>query len=153
MWKTIWRGAIAGAAGTTALDITTYADMAWRGRPASETPSETVDRLGRLAGHPVPGTGEQRDNRLSGLGALTGLGTGVAIGVAAAAVRAAGARPPFWLGAALVTVGTMAATALPMTALKITDPRGWSAADWLSDAVPHLAYGLVVHGALTTLDP
>jgi hypothetical protein len=31
----------------------------------------------------------------------------------------------------------------PMTALGITDPRRWSPAAWISDVVPHLAYGLV----------
>jgi len=28
-----------------------------------------------------------------------------------------------------------------MAALGVTDPRRWDAADWLSDLVPHLAYG------------
>ena len=37
----------------------------------------------------------------------------------------------------------------PMTALGITDPRTWSATDWVSDLVPHLAYAAVV---TTTLD-
>jgi len=30
----------------------------------------------------------------------------------------------------------------PMVALGITDPRTWSADSWISDIVPHLAYGL-----------
>jgi len=30
-----------------------------------------------------------------------------------------------------------------MTALGLTDPREWSASDWASDVVPHLAYGAV----------
>ena len=37
----------------------------------------------------------------------------------------------------------------PMTVLGITDPRTWSAPDWVSDLVPHVAYGAVV---ATTLD-
>ena len=36
------RGAAAGAAGTTALNVVTYLDMAVRGRPASSTPERTV---------------------------------------------------------------------------------------------------------------
>jgi len=27
--------------------------------------------------------------------------------------------------------------------LRISDPRTWSRTDWISDAVPHLAYGAV----------
>ena len=36
-----------------------------------------------------------------------------------------------------------------MTVLGVTDPRTWSAVDWISDVVPHLAYGAVV---TTTMD-
>jgi uncharacterized membrane protein len=38
----------------------------------------------------------------------------------------------------------MAATDVPVAALGVSDPRGWSAADWAADAVPHLAYGAAV---------
>ncbi len=31
----------------------------------------------------------------------------------------------------------------PMTALGVTDPRTWSGSDWISDVVPHVAYGVV----------
>jgi hypothetical protein len=30
-----------------------------------------------------------------------------------------------------------------MAGLGVTNPRSWSTADWVSDVVPHLAYGLV----------
>jgi hypothetical protein len=30
-----------------------------------------------------------------------------------------------------------------MVALGLTDPRSWTAADWLSDVLPHIAYGAV----------
>jgi hypothetical protein len=36
-----------------------------------------------------------------------------------------------------------------MAVLGITDPRNWSTTEWLSDVVPHLAYGVVV---TTTMD-
>ena len=39
----ILRGAAAGAAGTTALNVVTYLDMAIRGRPASDTPERSVE--------------------------------------------------------------------------------------------------------------
>ena len=32
--------------------------------------------------------------------------------------------------------------------LGVTDPRTWAAADWISDAVPHLAYGVVTDWVL-----
>jgi len=37
----------------------------------------------------------------------------------------------------------------PMTVLGVTDPRTWSAVDWISDVVPHMAYAAVV---TTTMD-
>jgi hypothetical protein len=37
----------------------------------------------------------------------------------------------------------MAASDLPATALGLTDPRSWGAAGWMSDLLPHLAYGIV----------
>jgi hypothetical protein len=35
-----------------------------------------------------------------------------------------------------------------MTVLGITDPGRWSASAWLSDVIPHLAYGAVVSATL-----
>ena len=84
------RGAAAGAAGTTALNAVTYLDMAVRGRPSSSTPEQTVERLSEVAHVPVPGEGETHDNRVSGLGPLTGLVAGVGTGVALGLARAAG---------------------------------------------------------------
>jgi hypothetical protein len=147
------RGAAAGAAGTTALNAVTYLDMALRARPASDTPERTIERIAERIGVQVPGRGSARSNRLSGLGALGGLATGTSMGVCLAGMRAIGLR-----GGALVTAAIAATTALvgangPMVALKITDPRSWSATDWASDVVPHLAYGLATGWLLTELDP
>jgi hypothetical protein len=36
----------------------------------------------------------------------------------------------------------MAASDLPAAALRVTDPRTWGAAGWVSDLLSHLAYGL-----------
>ncbi len=74
-------GAAAGAAGTTALNVVTYLDMAVRGRPASSTPEQTVEKLSEKAHVPVPGEGDTRQNRLQGLGPLTGLVAGIGSGV------------------------------------------------------------------------
>jgi hypothetical protein len=40
-----------------------------------------------------------------------------------------------------------------MAATGLTDPRSWSLADWLSDAVPHVAYGVVTAWTLRTIAP
>jgi xanthosine utilization system XapX-like protein len=135
------RGAAAGAAGTTALNAVTYLDMAWRGRPASSTPEDTVEKLAHTAGLEVPGDDATRQNRLAGLGPLTGIATGVGVGVVAGLL--ARRDPPLPVLAGLVGAVAMAGANGPMTALRITDPRQWSPADWISDVVPHLAYGFV----------
>jgi hypothetical protein len=145
------RGAAAGAAGTTALNAVTYLDMAIRGRGASSTPERTVEQLAGRAHLPL-GEGEQRENRLQGLGPLTGLAAGIGTGVVVGLVRAAGLRARPVAGTGLVTAGVMAAANGPMVALGITDPRTWSAADWISDVVPHLAYAAVVTTTMSALD-
>ena len=38
-----------------------------------------------------------------------------------------------------------------MTALGITDVRDWTAKDWITDVVPHLAYGVVTAGTWRAL--
>ncbi|MEO6509564.1 MAG: hypothetical protein ABIO16_01145 [Nocardioides sp.] len=47
----------------------------------------------------------------------------------------------------------MAATDAPMAALGVSDPRTWATADWLSDAIPHLAYGVVTTAVAAALHP
>jgi hypothetical protein len=139
------RGAAAGAAGTTALNVVTYLDMAVRGRPASSTPEDTVEKLAETAHLAIPGLGEQRSSRVQGLGALTGLAAGIGVGGLLGLARASGFRT----GTLLTTLTVLLSTNAPMTVLGITDPRTWSAVDWISDLVPHLAYSAVV---TTTMD-
>ncbi len=86
------RGAAAGAAGTAALDAVTYLDMAIRGRGASSTPEDTVEKLAEKAHVPIPGSGEVREHRLQGLGALTGLVAGTGVGALVGLARASGIR-------------------------------------------------------------
>ena len=144
-------GAVAGAAGTAALDATTYLDMAVRGRPPSTAPERTVEAMAASVGMEIPGTGDARTHRLRGLGALSGIATGVAVGVAYRLLvpRSVEDRP--MLAVPLLTVATMAATNSSMAAYGITDPRTWSVSDWSSDLVPHLVYAAVVHGTVRAL--
>jgi len=145
-------GAAAGAAGTTALNAATYADMALRGRGASDTPEQTVEAMSDRAGVEIPGNSDTRPNRVSGLGALMGLAAGVGIGAAYGCVIAAVGRPPRWAAAGLVGVGAMVAANGPMAAFGVSDPRTWDAASWLSDAIPHAAYGIVTAFTFDALD-
>jgi hypothetical protein len=141
-WSAAVRGAAAGAAGTTALNAVTYLDMAFRGRPASSTPEQTVEKLAQVVHTDVPGDDETRSNRLSGLGPLTGVATGVGVGaLAGLAARSTALSTPVLAG--VVGGAAMVGSNGPMTVLGITDPRTWSASSWISDVVPHLAYGLV----------
>ena len=145
----VLRGAAAGAAGTTALNAVTYLDMVGRGRGTSSTPEQTVEALAEKAHVQIPGDEETRSNRVQGLGPLTGLVAGIGVGVLAGLARAAGFRTRPLVGTALTTAGVLVAANGPMTVLGITDPRTWSTTDWVSDLVPHLAYGAVVK---TTMD-
>lgn len=62
------RGAAAGAAGTTALNAVTYLDMAVRGRGSSSATQDLVEAVADRADVEIPGQGDERDNRLAGLG-------------------------------------------------------------------------------------
>jgi hypothetical protein len=150
--STIATGAVAGAVGTLALNATTYLDMALRGRPASSTPTQTVERITALLGLPLPEDAQRRSARLAAVGALLGMGAGVSTGVVLALLRSvAGPR------GAVATGGTAWALAMvvgngPMSALGVTDPRAWSRVDWATDVVPHLAYAAAAAATLRRLE-
>ncbi|MCL3994932.1 hypothetical protein [Streptomyces lavenduligriseus] len=148
MMRSIVRGCVAGAVGTTVLNVATFADMALRGRPSSQAPAQTVEKIAQGMGRPVPGSGDGRENRLSGLGGLSGIAVGVGTGVMVSLVCHTGLRLPWWLGGLATGALAMAATDLPMARLGVSDPAGWSATDWVSDAVPHLMYGFATYGTL-----
>lgn len=145
-------GAAAGAAGTSALNAVTYLDMALRARPTSSTPEQVVDTLARRAGHPVPGSGDERDNRLEGLGALGGIMTGTFVGAVFGFLRRRGLRFGPVAGPVVIGAAAMVATDFSMVRLGITDPREWDAAAWLSDVIPHLAFGLATYATLAATD-
>jgi hypothetical protein len=146
------RGAAAGAAGTTALNAVTYLDMAVRGRGTSSTPEQTVEKLAATVHLPIPGEGDTRRNRVQGLGPLMGQVGGIGVGVVGGLARASGYRSAKPVGITLTTLGVLLVANGPMTALGITDPRTWSRTDWLSDLVPHLAYGAVVKTTMDAFD-
>jgi hypothetical protein len=145
-------GAVAGAAGTTALNTVTYLDMVLRARPASSTPETSVEKLADAAGMTIPGDEEERTNRVAGLGPMLGIATGIGVGALVGLARAVGLRPGALLGTALTTAIVLVASNTPMTVLKVTDPRKWSLSDWVSDVLPHLAYGVVAHSTIAATD-
>lgn len=140
-------GAAAGAAGTTALNAVAYLDMAVRGRPTSDTPERTVERLADELGVEIPGDPDTRSNRVAGLGPLTGIAAGVGVGIAGG-LLAGRVRLPLPLAALVFGAAAMAASDGSMAALGVTDPRTWPASSWLADLVPHLAYGAVTAAVL-----
>jgi hypothetical protein len=144
--NTLLRGAIAGAAGTIALDLTTYGDMLIRGRGASSVPAQVAGVLASKVGiSPLAPSaqGDIADNRREAAGAMLGYMTGVGIGALYGALRgdtSGGASP---LAGAAVGLSAMAASDVPIALTGVSDPATWSTTDWLSDIIPHLVYGLV----------
>lgn len=151
MFKATFGGAAAGAAGTAALDATTYLDMAWRGRPASRTPQQAAEKLAQLAGHRVPGAGDVRENRLTGLGALEGIATGVGVGAVAGVVYPILKRLGPVISAIVIGATAMGISDGALTRLGVTDPSDWNPADWAADAVPHLVFGAVTYATLSAM--
>ncbi len=151
--RALLAGLAGGAAGTTALNAVTYLDMAVRGRGTSSTPQDTVEAIATKAGWSIPGDQQTRENRDAGLGALIGILAGVGVGAALGVAQAAGWRPLLIIGGAAAGAGAMLATDAPMAMLGVSDPRTWSVKDWISDAVPHLAYGFVAAAVVRSIAP
>lgn len=100
----------------------------------------------------LPGDQDERENRHQALGPIPSILTGLAVGAAAGALRAAGVRLPGIVAAPAVGLAAMAAADLPLAALKVSDPRTWTGRDRAVDALPHLLFGVVVHSTLAAAD-
>jgi hypothetical protein len=143
LWPGLLVGAVAGAAGTTALNVIAYLDIAVRGRSASTTPARTVEAMARLVHLRLPGSGDILANRISGLGALTGYAAGIGMGLILGLAYALGWRPALPVSALVATVLALVGTNGPMTVLGVTDPRTWGLVGWISDLIPHFGYGVL----------
>jgi hypothetical protein len=140
-------GLFAGAIGTVALNLVTYIDMALRGRPPSELPSKVVQALAAHLGlTDLAKPDEQSDDKLeqqrSAIGALLGFGVGLGVGAAYGIARPLARSVPWPMAGIMLGAAAMAASDVPATQLGLTNPAEWSEADWLSDVIPHLAYGV-----------
>lgn len=147
-------GIASGALGTTALNMTTYLDMAVRGRPTSPVPEQDVQTLADRVGVDLTaGLSDERvENRKAGLGALMGYLTGLAIGAVYGLLRPLAPNVPPRVAAVALGLGAMAATDGVTVLLGHSDPRDWSASDWASDIVPHLAYGAATVAGFESFD-
>jgi xanthosine utilization system XapX-like protein len=141
MVSSVLTGVLAGAAGTAALNIVTYLDMAGRGRPASSMPAQAAEKMSHAVGISL-GEGDTKQNRVQGLGALLGYATGLTVGAGYGLARSR-VRVPAPLAAVGLGLAAMAVSGASLPALGLTDPRSWSASSWAMDVVPHLAYGVV----------
>jgi hypothetical protein len=79
---------------------------------------------------------------------VTGAGLGAALGV----LRALGFRPGRVAGSLVAAAIAMVGANTPLAALRVSDPREWTVQDWLADVLPHLAYGVVTHAAMSSAD-
>lgn len=142
-------GLMAGAAGTVALNVATYLDMAIRGRPPSQTPAQVAGELAQKVGVDVNPDDYQSDeakstaeHRRSGLGSLMGYVIGLGIGTSYGLARPY-VNSPLALSGAGLGLSAMLASDAPSVALGKTNPTKWGVSGWAADLVPHLAYGLV----------
>lgn len=145
-------GLAGGAAGTTALNAVTYLDMAVRGRPSSSTPEQMVQELAEKVGVDIPGSEGARRNRLAGLGPLSGLAVGVGVGSAMGLAHRLGLARNVVVSGVISGAAAMVSTDASMAALRVSRPSDWSIGQWLSDAVPHLAYGLVTAAVIDAME-
>ena len=146
-------GAIAGAAATSALNIASYADIAVRGRGESAVPSTMVKNMAEAAGiGALASDDETTTNRRGGIGALFGYADGLGVGVAYGLLRPALRGVPVLLMAVAAGAAAMALSDGAIAATGAGDPRTWTAADWTTDAIPHLVYGLALALSFDALD-
>jgi hypothetical protein len=73
------------------------------------------------------------------MGYVTGLGVGTLYGV----LRLGKDHVPLPIAGIGLGAAAMAGSDVPIASLGVSDPTTWSRTDWLSDAIPHLAYGIV----------
>ncbi len=148
MLRNVLIGTIAGAAGTVALDIATYADMAIRGRSSSNAPAKMAENLAKIVHLPLSsqGTGsndQAAQNRESGLGALLGYVNGLGTGALYGLVRSQFDNVPVPLAGILVGLAAMAESDVPLITLGKSNPKTWGFSGWTADIIPHLIYGMV----------
>jgi hypothetical protein len=138
------RGLVAGAAGTTAIEVATYLDMALRDRPSSTLPKRAAGEIARRAGL------ELTENRAAASGALLGYADGLFAGVVYGLLRSV-APVPVVIGALALAAGTLVMSEGGATRLGVTDWAKWNAGEWIEDILPRLVYGSITALAMDIL--
>ncbi|MFJ7903279.1 hypothetical protein ACIQ6V_22775 [Streptomyces sp. NPDC096198] len=144
------KGLLAGAVGTVALDLAGYGDMLLRGRSPSDLPAQVAGGLADRAGVGL-GEGVKRSGRAGAIGAMLGYLNGLGLGCAYGLWQHRGGSPPLWTAGSLLALAAMAGSDLPATALRLTAPASWPPMAWVSDLVPHLAYGVTTAAVFEAL--
>lgn len=145
MLRNILIGAAAGAVGTVALNIATYADMAIRGRPGSGVPAQIVTTLADRTEVDLALESDDEEvaqARASGIGALMGYYVGLKVGITYGLLRTRFQSVPTPLASIVTGAAAMAASDIPAAKLGVTDPKTWGKSGWASDIIPHLIYGI-----------
>lgn len=135
--------------------MSTYLDLAIRGRPPSHVPAQAAEKMAASVGVDLAGSGDENDrrNRAEGLGAVLGYGAGLGAGLLYPLMGTRMERWPMTGQAAALTLAAMMGGNLPASGMGITDPRQWSAQGWLADVLPHLVYGLVTASVYRSIRP
>jgi hypothetical protein len=149
-------GVVAGALGTVAINMSTYVDMAVRGRASSDAPSKLVEIVAGKTGLPLSSQGvgakdQKAQSRETGIGALLGYMNGFGVGAAYGAMRSQMDGTSIPLTGIAIGLISMTASDIPLVALKISKPKTWGISDWASDVIPHLIYGLITAAAYEAL--
>ncbi|HEV7126738.1 MAG TPA: hypothetical protein VGN32_04765 [Ktedonobacterales bacterium] len=147
MLRNVLTGAAAGAVGTVASNVAIYADMAIRGRPASDTPAQVAGKLAEDVGLDLTGgmlnDAAKAQQRRSGIGALMGYATGLGVGTAYGLIRPSLGRGSVPVTGLVIGLVAMAASDVPAVTTGATNPAKWGVSGWIADLVPHLVYGVV----------
>lgn len=152
--RSVLVGTAAGAVGTTALNIASYADMASRGRPSSATPATLVKNVARSIGiDALAADDDTANNRRNGVGALLGYANGLGVGAAYGAVRPIlRGRIPLLVAGLVAGAAAMALSDVPSAKAGATDPARWGPSGWIADAIPHALFGLALALSFDALD-
>lgn len=89
------------------------------------------------------GDDEKAGNRKTGIGSLMGYVTGPGVSILYGALRVFTTKVPIPVAGIGPGAAAMAGSDVPIAALGLSDPRTRNRVDWLSDAVSHLAKGIV----------
>ncbi|MDQ2679509.1 MAG: hypothetical protein M3Y21_00575 [Candidatus Eremiobacteraeota bacterium] len=149
-------GALAGAAGTAALNTTAYIDMAVRGRQPSELPEKVVRKLAEMAGlsmlsKPPEQLNDHEKHQRAGVAALIGYVDGIGAGMFFGLLRPSMRGIPPVLCGILLGAFTMALSEGTAAALGQTNPAEWPPDAWVSDIVPRCIYGWVACAAFDAM--